>query len=193
MIYFAALNSEGVLEKALFANYSKDVRPVSYYFDPLEVDLGYNLGKIEQLVCEIQPFKNSLSHDICWGLCCDLFCLFYFVLYCFLLSADYCDLFIHIIHWQWSKRMIIRDTSQLSIYYYYYYYCYYYYYHHYYYHYHIVIIIIIIIVVIVFVHPIQSKTHTDISKQYHTFVKGIYSSQSIRGLPYTDTETSVWL
>ena len=44
------LNSEGILEKAIFTNYSKNVRPVSDYHEQLEVHLTYNLGKIEQLV-----------------------------------------------------------------------------------------------------------------------------------------------
>ena len=46
------LNSEGILEKALFTNYSKNVRPVSDYHEQLEVHLTYNLGKIEQLVSD---------------------------------------------------------------------------------------------------------------------------------------------
>ena len=50
MTYSAALNSEGVLGKSLFANYSKSTRPVSYFYEPLEVELEYELGKIEQLV-----------------------------------------------------------------------------------------------------------------------------------------------
>ena len=99
MVYFVALNSEGVLKKALFSSYSNDVRPISYFYDPLEVELGYYLGKIEQLVSGTtwtylfnSAWISNTVYSIIYAHGCSLFCrgyVFWFI-------VNYFDYFIRV-------------------------------------------------------------------------------------------------
>ena len=50
MPLLSEMNYEALLMKDLFVNYTKDVRPTRNFFKPVEVYLGYSLGKIEQMV-----------------------------------------------------------------------------------------------------------------------------------------------